>query len=97
VTTRSIRVRPDQLAWREAGDEIVILDLGASCYHSLNATGSLLWRRLADWTSEEELITMLTNHFGVAPKDAARDVEQFVETCTAAGVVETQAAAPDDG
>jgi len=87
---RFIRVRRDDLAWRKAGDEIVILDLAASDYHALNPSGSLIWERLADWATGDDLAGMIAAAFGLTPDAAASDVARFLDGCSRAGLLEIQ-------
>ena len=93
---RAVRARPTGLAWRQAGDEAVILDLAAACYHALNASGTLLWERLDRWATADQLTTVLVSAFGLAPADAARDVASFLTGCADAGLLET-APTPEPG
>jgi len=88
---RSVRVRPSDLAWRQAGDETVVLDLAASVFHGLNASGALLWEQLADWTTAGEMAGMLVSSYGLPPALAAEDVARFLEECIGAGLVEIRA------
>jgi hypothetical protein len=86
---RPVRARQDDLAWRRAGDEVVVLDLAASSYHALNASGALLWERLADWATAEELTRVLAVAFGLPSATAVRDVARFIDGCYEAGLLET--------
>ena len=86
----SVRVRPRDLAWRRAGDEVVVLDLAASSYHALNASGAVLWERLAGWTTAEALAGLLVAAFGLTPAAAAADVGRFLDGCAGAGLLETR-------
>jgi hypothetical protein len=88
---RYVRVRPSDLAWRQAGDEVVVLDLAASSYHALNASGALLWKRLAGWTTAKELTATLVSSFGLTPDAAAWDVAGFLDGCADAGLIEIRA------
>ena len=85
---RSVRARPSGLAWRQAGDEVVVLDLVAGSYHALNASGALLWERLAGWTTAGELAAVLVSCYGLTPAAAARDVVRFLDACGGAGLLE---------
>jgi Coenzyme PQQ synthesis protein D (PqqD) len=85
-----VRARQENLAWRGAGDEIVILDLAASSYHALNPSGALLWRRLADWATAGELTTLLASEFGLTPATAVADVTRFLDGCAGAGLLEAR-------
>jgi coenzyme PQQ synthesis protein D (PqqD) len=91
MTGRSFRARRADLAWRQAGDEVVVLDLATSSYHALNASGAMLWKRLDDWTTAEELTAVLVRGFGLPLASAARDVASFLDGCAHAGLVETRA------
>ena len=64
---RAVRARPTGLAWRQAGDEAVVLDLAAARYHALNASGTLLWERLDRWATADQLTAVLVSAFGLAP------------------------------
>ena len=74
VNGQSVRVRTSGLAWRQAGDEVVVLDLAASSYHAVNASGALLWAQLTGWTTAAELASVLASSFGLTPGQADRDV-----------------------
>ncbi len=88
---RSVRVRRGDLAWRQAGDEVVVLDLAASVFHGLNASGALLWERLADWTTAGEMAAMLVSSYGLSAALAAQDVARFLEECAGAGLLDIRA------
>lgn len=69
---------PD-LAWRETGSEIVVLDVAGSVYFGLNATGAELWKRLAaGGATREELTGMLISGAGATAEQAAPDVDAFL-------------------
>ena len=88
---RSVRVRLGDLAWRQAGDEVVVLDLAASVFHGLNASGALLWKRLTDWTTTGEMAGMLVSCYGLSAVLAAEDAARFLEECVGAGLVDIRA------
>jgi hypothetical protein len=91
ISGRAVRVRLGDLAWRQAGDEVVVLDLAASVFHALNASGALLWERLAGWTTAEEMTGMLVSSYGLSAALAAQDVARFLEECAGAGLLEIRA------
>jgi hypothetical protein len=86
---RSVRARRQDLAWRRAGDEGVVLDVANSTYRALNTTGALLWEQLADWVSPEALTAVLVDHYGITSEAASRDVVLFLDDCVQAGLLET--------
>jgi hypothetical protein len=74
----SLRLRTDELDWREVEGEIVALDLHASEYFAINRTGTLLWRTVARGASRVELVELLVREFGLTEAAAASDVDRFV-------------------
>ena len=85
---RFVRIRPGDLAWRQAGDEVVVLDLAASVFHGLNPSGALLWQRLTDWTTAGEMAGILVGSYGLSAALAAEDVARFLEECIGSGLVD---------
>jgi hypothetical protein len=86
----SVRVRSSDLAWRQTGDEIVVLDVAASVFHALNASGALLWERLTDWTTAGELAGELASRYRLSAAVAAQDVAGFLKACADAGLLDTR-------
>jgi Coenzyme PQQ synthesis protein D (PqqD) len=82
-----LRLRPEALSWREVGGELVAVDTQTSTYLAANPTGLLLWRALADGTTEEQLAAGLVERFGIEPDRAAADVARFVESVRARGLL----------
>lgn len=86
-----MRLKTDAVSWAPTEDEsIVVLDLRSSMYLSLNASGSVLWQRLSDGASQQELVQALVDRFDVTHDVAARDVQVFLETVRERGLLEEQ-------
>jgi coenzyme PQQ synthesis protein D (PqqD) len=83
-----LRLRRDNLSWRELDGEIVALDNGNSMYVATNRTGTLLWNKLAAGATREQLAADLVAAFDVAPDQAATDVGRFVDDLRAQGLLE---------
>jgi hypothetical protein len=88
TTDGGFRVRRDAAVWREVDGETVILDLASGSYLGLNATGTQLWAALVDGASQADLVTVLVDSFAVDAEQALLDVDRFLETCRARGLVE---------
>lgn len=73
-----LRLRTDDVIWREVGDELLVLRESSGTYLSLNATGRELWQRLGAGASEQELADWLAEHYDLPSDQAERDVELFV-------------------
>ena len=82
----------DRIAWRQIGDEMVVLDLRTSRYMSANATAGLLWRGLERGASRDELIAELTGEYEVDADTAAADVDDFLADCRARDLIEEDGA-----
>ena len=84
----SLRLRDDAVRWREIDQEIVAVDLGRSDYVSTNESGVLLWRRLAEGTTQEQLVDELVSAFGIDPERASEDVRRFLAELDARNLLE---------
>jgi hypothetical protein len=72
------RVGRDDISWREAGDEIVVLHTVSSVYFGLGGSGARLWRHLADGATAGELVAVLTAEAPTEHARVADDVEAFL-------------------
>ena len=71
--------RPDVL-WREIDGSVVGLDLRSSRYFTLNGTGLLLWKRLAEEAEVDDLVDELVRQHDLEHERARTDVEMFVSS-----------------
>ncbi len=83
-----LRLRADELAWREIDGEIVAVDVDTSTYLSGNPAAALLWGMLATGTTRDELVDRLVEHFDIERERAERDVDAFVSTLAARNLLE---------
>jgi hypothetical protein len=74
-----LRLRPEAVAWRDVDGEVIALGLESSTYFGTNASGSVLWRRLAEGTNRTELIETLVTTFGLEQAQAQTDVDAFLD------------------
>jgi hypothetical protein len=74
-----LRLRPEAVAWREVDGEVIALGLESSTYFGTNASGSVLWRRLAEGSTRAELIEALTTTFNLEQARAQADVDAFLD------------------
>jgi hypothetical protein len=78
-----LRLRADELVWREIDDELVAIDVASSAYLSANPAGALLWQMLAAGTTRAELIDRLVEQFGISSEQASADVDAFLRSLEA--------------
>ncbi len=74
-----MRVRSDDVMWREVDDEVVILDLKTSTYLSTNKTGAYLWKLLQEDRDTNELEIALADTYRVDRATAQSDVGTFLD------------------
>ena len=68
----------DELEWRVVEEEIVALDVRRGVYFALNRTGALVWKSLAEGTTEDAMVEMLMAEFAVDSATAAGDLAAFL-------------------
>lgn len=84
-----LRLRSEDLFWRESGGEIVALDASASRYFAANPSAAALWERLQGGATEDELADALCERYGVSREVATADVRAFVEQLSARGLLDS--------
>ena len=83
------RLRSEQLDWRQIDEEIVILDGLRAEYLTLNCSGAVLWRRLAEGATPEELSSaLLAAYDDLDPASAATDTDAFLSELACLGLLE---------
>lgn len=82
-----LRLRGDEVAWREFEGEAILLDLKMSTYFSTNASATVLWRMLDAGATHESLVAALVNEFEVDEQRARADVTAFLQSCRARGLL----------
>jgi hypothetical protein len=82
-----LKLREEDLTWREIDGEIVAIDVAKSAYLSSNPAGSLLWTMLASGATREELATRLVETFGIDRERAETDVDAFLASLDERGLL----------
>lgn len=75
---------------RQVADTWVVLPLKSDTVDfngmiRLNGSGALLWKTLEQGATREELVQALTSQYAVSCEEAARDVDEFIETLNKIG------------
>jgi hypothetical protein len=76
-----LRLRDEDLAWRDFAGEAVLLDLRTSMYLATNPAATVLWKELARGTTETAMAAALVDSFGIPAERAAADVRSFLADC----------------
>jgi len=82
-------VKADDVVWREAGDELVVLELTTTTYLTLNGTAKQLWLGLLDGATVDELVGTLSGRFGISAEQARADTESFVSALSDRALLST--------
>ena len=72
------RLKSGELEWRELDGELLILEAKQMLYLAGNPAATLLWRRLAQGATAEQLCEALMDAYGIEAAVASRDVEAFL-------------------
>lgn len=75
---RRFVLRRGQTAARAYEDELVVLDLRSSTYLAANAAATILWRKLTEGATREQLIGALVEEFEVDQERVGPDVDAFI-------------------
>jgi hypothetical protein len=75
----TLRLRSEELEWRDIEGEVVALDLRTRAYLTVNESGAKLWSALASGASRDQLIDLLVRTFKLPREQAMTDVDAFIE------------------
>lgn len=78
-----MQLRQSGMTWQEVGSEIVVLDLDGSVYLAVNGSGTVLWKRLTEACSQDALVELLVEQFGIDESRARNDVADFLKALRA--------------
>jgi hypothetical protein len=84
-----MRLRGDDLTWREIDGDLVILDLQSSTYLTANASAAVLMKQLTEERSADELVGCLVTTFGIDRQQATQDVQAFLDELEDSDLLET--------
>lgn len=74
----------DQFILRTIADEHLLIPVGQAAIHvkgliALSESGALLYNRLKDGCSREDLVAALTEEYDVSAEEAGRDTDAFLD------------------
>jgi len=81
--------RNPRTAWRQYGDQVMVITPDDRRVHQLNETASFLWNAVGEGEVEApHLCEQLVKHFEVDPGRAKKDVTRFVNKMVGISVFE---------
>jgi len=90
-----VKLRADDVVWRQVGDEVMILDTASSEYLSVNRTGAVLWPLLLEGCTRQGLATALVEQFQLDEATASADAGNFLASLAALKLIEVSAPGSD--
>lgn len=74
----------DQFILRTIADEYLLIPTGQAAFQitgliALSESGALLYRRLKDGCTRDELVAALTEEYEVSAEEAGRDTDAFLD------------------
>ncbi len=78
----SLRLRADDLEWKQLDDEIVALDARQARYLAVDGAGVVLWRALDAGATRGQLIAALVDRYGIDAERAGADTDRFLAELT---------------
>jgi Coenzyme PQQ synthesis protein D (PqqD) len=94
MTTPTVSLRHNALAWQVIDSELVLLDLRTATYFSVNASGTVLWELLARGTTRAKLAEELVGRYGLDDRRASSDVDRFLEALESRSLLQQPAISP---
>ena len=82
-----MKLRVDDLTWREIDGDLVVLDLRSSTYLTANPSATVLMKELAQERTDGELVQALIDAFDISETQAAQGVETFVRELDKRGML----------
>ena len=83
-----MKLRVDDITWREIDRDLVILDLRSSTYLTANASATVLIRQLTEDRTFMQLTQALVDAFDVTERQAQEDVQRFIDVLGSHGLLE---------
>jgi hypothetical protein len=78
---------------REIAGQSVVVPIGSRVVEfngimTLSESGALLWKKLEQNTSVDEMVELLLREYDIDKNTAQKDVEEFVESMVSSSVIE---------
>ena len=73
--------RKEQIAWKDLGDHVIILDSGESkMVHHLEEVSSQIWKLIDGTKSKETILNIILENYEVSQETLSNDFDEFIET-----------------
>jgi hypothetical protein len=79
---------PDTALYRQVDQEIVVLEIATSQYHTLNDSAAFAFEHLGAGRSIDETVELMLEEFDVTREQAEKDVPELVDQLISSGLLE---------
>jgi coenzyme PQQ synthesis protein D (PqqD) len=84
-------VARSDVAVREVGEDLVLLDLSSGTYFTMNAQGTFIWTQLlAAPSTAQALATAVADEYDVDEVTATQDVQEFLDHVVREGLADLE-------
>ncbi|MFH1459659.1 MAG: PqqD family protein [Candidatus Omnitrophota bacterium] len=85
-----ILIRNKEAAWQEVEDNIVVITQQTKKIHVLSGCGLMLWQRLEQSQTKQDLLQAILDEYEVEPAQAQADLDKFLEEVIAKDIIRQQ-------
>ncbi len=78
---------PEQVIFRQMGDEMVLLDLESGLYFGVDGVGQRIWETFVEGRNLEEAVAVVVAEYEVEAAQAQADVIAFVRNLVDRGLL----------
>jgi hypothetical protein len=80
---------PENVAWQQFADEVVLVDVGAGEYHNLNDVAGRMWQALDGCDDVAAAYDLLCTTYDVDPETLRNDLSTFIQGLVEKGLLAT--------
>jgi Coenzyme PQQ synthesis protein D (PqqD) len=84
-----MKLRVDDITWREIDGDLVVLDLRSSTYLTTNASATVLMKQLTQDRTLAQLVRALVDAFAIPDQRAQEDVLAFLDELGERGLLDS--------
>jgi len=84
------KIDKERVVWGEMDGEALLLDLVSGAYFSLDELGKLIWEKLGEGQSEEEIVQAITSTYNVDEATSREDLKEFLGKLQVSGLLQAE-------
>ncbi len=80
---------PENVAWQQFADEVVLVDVSAGEYHNLNDVAGRMWQALDECDDVAAAYALLCTTYDIDAETLRADLATFIQALVAKGLLTT--------